>query len=118
MDRYHGVEGGDLADELAVPLSGSPGAMDHDHVGVVGKGVNNGTRLGPLAGSVGVRLVLHYLGSEVEPLLHPGMPLGVQLLPQVSLDPPLLPGLVPGLQGREVVPQGATKQYHGWAETS
>ena len=108
--RYYWVEGGDLADELTVPLSGCPGAVDHDHVRVMGQGVHNGACPCPLASFVRVRLVLDHhcvtngqgregLSSKVEALLHLGMPLGIQLLTQVSLDPPLLPGPVPGLQG-------------------
>ena len=110
VHRYHRVEGCDLTEELAVPLSGSPGAVDHDHVGLVGEDVHNDASPCPLARLVGIRLVLHHycvphgqgrqsFSSKVEALLHLCMPLGIQLLTQVSLDPPLLPGPVPGLQG-------------------
>ena len=54
VDWDHGVEGGDLAKESAVPLSWSPGPMDPDHVRVVRENFNDIPRLGPFAWLPGI----------------------------------------------------------------
>lgn len=103
--------------------------MDDDHIGVMGEDLHHLAGLSPLARLEGVGLVLdsHHvsdrerrqrLGANEELLLHLSMPLGKGLLPQISLQPPLPPWLVPGEHSREVVPQLPAKQDHSRAEPS
>ena len=51
-----------------------------------------------------------------EPLLHLGVSFGMCLLPEVCLQPPLLPGLeLPVLCGEETLHLPA-EYHHSWAE--
>ena len=103
--------------------------MDDDHVVVMGENLHHLASLGPLPRLERVGLVLYGhgvsnregregLGSNEEFLLHLCMSFGKSLLPQVSLQPPLQPWLVPGEYSREVVPQPPAKQDHGRTEAS
>ena len=98
--------------------------MDDDHVGVMGENLHHLASLGPLPRLERVGLVLYGhgvsnregregLGSNEEFLLHLCISFGKNLLPQVSLQPPLQPWPVPGEYSREVVPQLPAKQDHG-----
>ena len=51
-----------------------------------------------------------------EPFLHPGVSLGVRLLPEVRLQPPLLPGLELPVLCREETLHFPTEDHHSWAE--
>ena len=103
--------------------------MDDDHIGVVGEDFHHIASLGPLARLEWVGLVLYShsvpnregregLGSSEELLLHLCMAFGKGLLPQVSLQSPLHPGLVLGEHSRDVVPQLPAEQDHGRTKAS